>query len=615
MTERNFVKAWRTQNLIDFILKDLEKRVKKDKPTKLSCAFTGLSAYLPEPLNLFLKGESGIGKSYNVVETLRYFPKDDIWFLGGLSPKALIHDYGVLLNKHGEPLDLMDKPVKPKKKHFQSEGEYEEAFKGYKEEIKAWYEELKDSYVLIDLSHKILVFLESPEFNTFRMLFPILSHDVERIEYKFTEPKTLRTMKVVIQGWPATIFLTTERLYMEELATRSFTATPEASKEKITEANVLTNLKASFPWEYTEETEETKAIKGLIESIKNQLLDGKTDVLIPFTNLSELFPKEIVRDMRDFQHFCQFLKALTVLHFYQRSFIKIGAKRFLLSTLDDVRKALEVYSEVFETTRTGTEERTLSFYHEIVKTKETWYLSEITQEYNSKHDRKLSSGRIGEIMKRLDEIGYVDIDKDAEDKRLNVYRPLVKEKEKSRITSILEIETLLNSKMQEGLETWKKNISSLTRFYTYKNISEETWGEAEISIEEASKMVLEGSSTENFSVLSKEERLEIVSNKDLSSETEKKVESVSIPKTESFRDNSDKPKEEELGNSVTKPSEREVLEKIRFQFVEGSQEEWIGLAVENGLLQEEAESLFESLKGEKLFWFDRDGKTYWRWVK
>jgi hypothetical protein len=564
MKEENktFVQTWRTQNLIDYVLMDLEKRIKKDKPTKLSVFFTGLSAYTKEPINLFLKGESGIGKSYNVVETLRYFPKDDIWFLGGLSPKALIHDYGVLLNKYGEPLDLADKPLQPKKKWFkdkekteeENEAAYQEALKQYKEERKAWIEELKDSYTLIDLSHKILVFLESPEFKTFRMLFPILSHDTERIEYKFPEPKTLRTVKVVLQGWPATIFLTTDPTYTEELATRSFTATPEASKEKIAEANVLTNLKASFPWNYAEETQEAKAISGLIESIKNWFLEGKSDVLIPFTNLHDLFPKEIVRDMRDFQHFTQFLKALTVLHFYQRPFMKIGDNRFLLSSVEDVRKALEVYLEVFETTRTGTEQRILSFYHEIVKTKTTWYLSEITYEYNKNHDRKLSSGRIGEMLTRLSEIGYVDVDKDAEDKRLNVYRPLMKEEEKSRISSILETETLLKSKMKEGLESWLKNYLEDFSLNYYKNFSEKEWGESEISIEEASKIILEGPSTENFSLTSTEEKPRHFSNEDLSLEKEKKIESVSIQKTETIRDNSEEWILKREGDKVTAKS-------------------------------------------------------------
>lgn len=67
-------------------------------------------------------------------------------------------------------------------------------------------------------------------------------------------------------------------------------------------------------------------------------------------------------------------------------------------------------------------------------------------------------------------------------------------------------------------------------------------------------------------------------------------------------------------NSVT--SVREVLEFVRSRFVEGTQEEWVAFAVEAGFSEKEAEALFESLKGEELFWLDLpDGRTVWRWVR
>jgi hypothetical protein len=72
------------------------------------------------------------------------------------------------------------------------------------------------------------------------------------------------------------------------------------------------------------------------------------------------------------------------------------------------------------------------------------------------------------------------------------------------------------------------------------------------------------------------------------------------------------------GKSVSKSvTVQEVLEKIRAVFVEGAEEEWVKLAVEAGLPEKDASSLFESLKGSELFWFDRpsDGKTVWRWVR
>lgn len=77
-----------------------------------------------------------------------------------------------------------------------------------------------------------------------------------------------------------------------------------------------------------------------------------------------------------------------------------------------------------------------------------------------------------------------------------------------------------------------------------------------------------------------------------------------IPKIPKIPKNSEK----------VKPSVKEVLEKLRGVFVEGTEEEFLASAVDAGLSRGEAQSLFESLKGEELFWFDRDGKTFWRWV-
>jgi putative DNA primase/helicase len=67
--------------------------------------------------------------------------------------------------------------------------------------------------------------------------------------------------------------------------------------------------------------------------------------------------------------------------------------------------------------------------------------------------------------------------------------------------------------------------------------------------------------------------------------------------------------------AATKPSVKEVLEKARLAFVEGTQEEWCSFVVEAGLSKEEAEALFQRLKGSEMFWHDRsDGKTVWRWA-
>ena len=452
--------------LVDFILSDLEKRVKRDNPVKLSVLFTGISGFLKEPINLFQKGESGIGKSYNTVQTLKYFPKETTILLGGLSPKALIHDYGVLLTEDGKPADTVEAPEKPRKSDFADAEDFKDETRLYKKKFKEYIEIMKKTYTLIELSGKTLVFLENPDWETFHMLYPILSHDTERIEYRFVDKLAkgqMRTMHVVIQGWPATVFLTVDRRYMEELATRSFTVAPEDCKEKIEAANQLTNLKANYPW-LNEESEEMQKIRGIINGVKSWFEASKADVIVPFEGLYEFFPKEIVRDMRDFQHFTQFLKTITALHLFQRPQIIIKGKAFVVSTMYDVAVAIKIYSEIFETTRTGTEQSILDFYHSIVKQKTAWHLKDLTEEYNATATRKASSDTVRIKLDRLAQIGYVDIERDENDKRLNVYKPLHQE---LNAQSMLEShrKTLnqqdLKAKLKEGFKKWRTQCSCL----------------------------------------------------------------------------------------------------------------------------------------------------------
>jgi len=445
--------------LVDFILSDLEKRIKRDNPVKLSVFFTGISGFLKEPINLFQKGESGIGKSYNTVQSLKYFPTETTILLGGLSPKALIHDYGVLLTEDGKPADTVEAPEKPRKSDFADIEEFKDETRLYKKKMKEYIEIMKKTYTLIELSGKTLVFLETPEFDAFRMLYPILSHDTERIEYRFVDKLAkgqMRTMHVVIQGWPATVFLTVDRRYMEELATRSFTVAPESCKEKIEAANQLTNMKANYPW-LNEESEEMQKIRGIINGVKSWFEVSKADVVVPFEGLQEFFPSSIVRDMRDFQHFIQFLKTITAMHLFQRPQIVIKNKAFVVSTMYDVAVAINIYSEIFETTRTGTEQTILDFYHNIVKQKASWYLKDLTEEYNAQASKKLSSESIRVKLDRLAQIGYVNVEKDADNKR-NIYKRLVQDKEMSKNPLESISCQCFKSKLEEGFKKWKEHV-------------------------------------------------------------------------------------------------------------------------------------------------------------
>ncbi|HDN05880.1 MAG TPA: hypothetical protein ENF90_02650, partial [Candidatus Bathyarchaeota archaeon] len=447
----------RNPKLLDIIISDLDKTVVHDYPCKISVLLTAASAYL-NPINLFLRGESSIGKTYNVTETLKYFPEEDVWFLGRLSPTALIHERGVFVDKNGEEIDFLDAP---RKDEFEDIKEYIAA-------KKHWEERIRNGYYKINLEGKILVFLEAPPLDTFNMLLPILSHDKKRISYRIAE-KTgkgrLMTLHTIIEGWPATIFCTTSTRYLEDLATRCFTTTPKTTQEKFHDANLVTGRKNAYPWIY-EEDEEAKRIGLFIENFKTWMnnFDG---VVIPYAEFfSDIYFNEIGRDMRDLKNFFEMVKVITALHFYNRMHLEINDKKYIVSCLQDFYVAREIFFEIFETTRSGLSQDVLNFYYEILTTREKWEKKEAVEAYNKKFNTKKSSKQIYRYLKQLTEVGYVDEEDHESDKRKKVWIPLRMKKWTDH--PFFEKAIFSNPKLQEAVEKWLEQLGHQSQKYNYK---------------------------------------------------------------------------------------------------------------------------------------------------
>jgi len=306
--------------ILDKFMKHLSKTVKKDKPTKTLVLLTGLSTYTKDPINLFLRGESSTGKTYNTVQTLRYFPQEDVWKLGGLSAKALVHGFGVLVDEEGKEIPFMERPGK----------------KATEEEKGKWKVHrirLRNSRYVIDLQGKILVFLEAPHFETYNMLRPILSHDAFEISYRFTDKTRsggFRTTHVVIRGWPATIFCTTSEKYIKDLSTRGFTITPETNPEKFREAIDLTCEKKAFPWKFGDQDMDFLLLQGFIGWLKNKFKE--LNVAIPYAReLGKLYPATYARSMRDVSHFTALIEIMALFHCMQRPVLVRKYEREILT--------------------------------------------------------------------------------------------------------------------------------------------------------------------------------------------------------------------------------------------------------------------------------------------
>jgi len=467
-------------------LRHLSRTVRRDIITKNMVFLTALSAYTPEPINLFLRGESSIGKSYNVVQALKYFPKEDVWLLGGLSPTALIHQHGVLVDKNGDiilPFHKPDKDASP-------------------EEKEAWYQKMRDSRYLVELNGKILVFLEAPHFETFNMLRPILSHDAHQISYRFTD-KTgkgqLQTQHVIIQGWPATIFCSTQEKYVQDLATRGFTITPEMTQRKYSAANILTAKKSAYPWIFQHDFD-FMLLEGYISFLKNHLNEIKA--VDPYAiKFAQTFPSRSPRSMRDFKHLTNLIKVSALFHFAQRPLVirKIKAEavkedptvnedkeieeRYIMVTKQDYDFILALWSNIQETTETSAPGHIIKFYHEAVeetaKEKQEFTIEDLTEEWNNKAEEKKSSDAIRRWTSFLCSIGYLTSKPDPTDKRRQLYKTIHNNQKtrnytNSQFSSIFTLETL---------KAWLKEAEQI---FAHNSLSlrENIISEREITVEE-----------------------------------------------------------------------------------------------------------------------------------
>jgi len=181
-----------SQKLLDI----LGLTIKKDEENKLITFLCQLSAYTDNSqFNISFNAPSSTGKSYIPTETARLFPEEDVIEIGYCSPTAFFHDVGQYIKEQ----------------------------KGY----------------VVDLSRKIMIFLDQPHTLLLQHLRPMLSHDKKQICMKITDKSQrhgLKTKNILLKGYPAVIFCTAGLKIDEQEATRFLLLSPETNQEKIREA-------------------------------------------------------------------------------------------------------------------------------------------------------------------------------------------------------------------------------------------------------------------------------------------------------------------------------------------------------------------------------------------
>ncbi len=431
---------------------------------------TGLSAYY-KPLNLGLKAESGSGKTYSTVETIKFLPDEDVQFIGSQSPKVISHKNGIRKSKGGKILEKENEPKKPKKSDYQDpvygEGDaerkqYDEDLKLYKQQKAQWDADCKESFYEVDLRNKTVLFLESINPETFRMIKSTMSHDHDYIDHEWVDDKGKVHVTRLI-GAPAIIFCTVDNgEYIDEQATRTLTATPSTRAEKIEDSMRISNRKSAYPWLYNQEPFHRRVIKEYVRSIKRFMAIGKIQVATPFDeDIIEGFSKDAVRDMRDFNKFLELLPSYAIFKLFKRPIVMIQGKRYLIPTIQDAINAKVAFDSIIETTKTSTDYRIIEFYNTTVIGTSGLTAEDLTDIYNKGKKRQITVKTIRKWLRRLEALDYVDIRgakhenaKGYIDDRFNAYYPL---KKNAPIESFSDKSADFESILKKAFEKWLKN--------------------------------------------------------------------------------------------------------------------------------------------------------------
>jgi hypothetical protein len=423
------------------VIRTVKKTVKREDSLVRQISYSALSAYTKDPINLGIIAPTSEGKTYPVIETLRFFPKEDVWIIGSMSTKLLVRQKGVLVDENNEP-------IKPKimelKKQINNTDDGDE-----KERLKNRLQELfENARTLIDLRDKILVFLEPPHHDLWNLLKPILSHDSKEIEFPFVD-KTERGLvprRVIVRGWPACIFCSARDEsnwpVWPEIQSRFLITSPNMIPEKYQESNLLIAQRKGLPALVQQKIivsdEEVRLanasilylkqeIKKLSTSINN-INSNITSVWIPYLQyLAEALPSDKGTDTRAINRTFSILNIIPLAKANLRSRLIYGSETLVIATLEDLAEVLHITQNL-----NGMPTYKMKFFNEIFfplyieKAHQPLTTKELCEYFKTKYGKAIDSDSMKKkYLNELRNNGIIGEEDSPDDRRQKIYTPLV----------------------------------------------------------------------------------------------------------------------------------------------------------------------------------------------
>jgi hypothetical protein len=366
--------------------------IKKDETNKLIAFLCELSAYTESSqLNISFNAPSSTGKSYIPTEVAQLFPPEDILEIGYCSPTAFFHDAG----------------------------EFNKEINGY----------------LVDLSRKIMIFLDQPHTLLLQHLRPLLSHDKKEISIKITDKSQkngLKTKNIFLRGFPAVVFCTAGLKIDEQETTRFLLLSPETNSEKVREAinqkikketngELYRSILESDPGRIMLK-ERIKAIKqAKVKEIKIGSPEKITEAF--FTKNKILKP----RNQRDIGRIISLIKAFALLNLWFRE--KVGST--IIANEDDIKQAFLVWDSISESQELNLPPFIYQIYKEVIlpawenKGYKGLSRKEISKEHLRIYGRILADWVLRQqIIPMLENSGLISQEADLNDKRKILICPI-----------------------------------------------------------------------------------------------------------------------------------------------------------------------------------------------
>lgn len=336
------------------LINTLGLTIKRDEANKVITFLGFLSAYSEDSqINISYNAPSSTGKTFIALEIGSLFPKKDVMEVAYCSPTAFFH-----LN-----------------------GEFNKERGGY----------------IVDLSRKIIVFLDQPHTLLLQHLRPLLSHDKKEICLKITDKSQrfgLRTKNVYLIGYPAVVFSTAGLNVDEQESTRFLLLSPETSVEKIRESVIAKIKKGSDFASYTAELESNVSRTQLKERIQAIKEKNVSDIKISSPELIErTFFQKVgrlkPRHSRDVGRIVSLVKTFALLNLWFREW----DGDTLIANEEDIVEAFKIWDLISESQELNLPPYVYNLYKDV-----------ILEAYHEKNSLRINKPSIGisrqEIMQK-----------------------------------------------------------------------------------------------------------------------------------------------------------------------------------------------------------------------